>query len=507
MIQIRNFINGQWQEETGGKTVPLYNPSTGETIGSVPVSNMETCEAAIATAAEAYKTWRLVPIAKRMIYIHKIRECMIRDLEKLAQGIALDQAKHISEARGEVQRVIEIVEMACSIPALIQGETLDQIAGSITGKVTKQSLGVFGGVAPFNFPALVFGWFIPYAIAVGDTFIFKPSTQSPYFMQLMCEIFQEIELPGGVVNVIHGNRDIPGSWYEDPRMAGVCLVGSTPTAKAMAAGCARGAKRSMLLGGAKNVLLVMEDTNMDVFISNFLNSCYGSAGQRCLAGSIVAAVPEIYDEVLERMIEASKTVKVGDAFDPDVYMGPLISRKAADNVLGYVDIALKHGHGCELVLDRRKVDLPEKNRNGYFVGPCIIRDVTPCNPLFTTEVFGPLVATIKVADIYDAIELINSSEYGNGACIFTQNMHYADVFSRDTDVGMVGVNVGICAPHPFVPFGGIKGSLLGTDKVQGKGGIDFFTQNKVTTTRTYDPRGVAGKPAPAAARVRSCVAS
>lgn len=164
MIQIRNFINGQWQEETGGKTVPLYNPSTGETIGSVPVSNMETCEAAIATAAEAYKTWRLVPIAKRMTYIHKIRECMIRDLEKLAQGIALDQAKHISEARGEVQRVIEIVEMACSIPALIQGETLDQIAGSITGKVTKQSLGVFGGVAPFNFPALVFGWFIPFAI-------------------------------------------------------------------------------------------------------------------------------------------------------------------------------------------------------------------------------------------------------------------------------------------------------------------------------------------------------
>lgn len=215
MIQIRNFINGQWQEETGGKTVPLYNPSTGETIGSVPVSNMETCEAAIATAAEAYKTWRLVPIAKRMTYIHKIRECMIRDLEKLAQGIALDQAKHISEARGEVQRVIEIVEMACSIPALIQGETLDQIAGSITGKVTKQSLGVFGGVAPFNFPALVFGWFIPFAIGTGNTFIYKPSTQSPYFMQLMCEIFMEIGLPGGVVNVIHGSRDIPGTWYED----------------------------------------------------------------------------------------------------------------------------------------------------------------------------------------------------------------------------------------------------------------------------------------------------
>ena len=506
-IRIKNFINGEWQEEANGKRVPLYNPSTGEEIGSVPISGPDTCEAAIATAYAAYRPWRNLSIAKRMTYIYKIRDCMVRDLEKLAQAIALDQAKHISEARGEVQRVIEIIESAAATPSTIQGDTLDYISTNISARVVRQPLGVFGGVAPFNFPALVFGWFIPYAIAVGDTFIFKPSTQSPYFMQLMCEIFQEIELPAGVVNVIHGNRDIPGSWYEDPRMAGVCLVGSTPTAKAMAAGCAKGAKRSMLLGGAKNVLLVMEDSNMDVFITNFLNSCYGSAGQRCLAGSIVAAVPEVYDEVVERMIEASKTVKVGDAFDPDVYMGPLISRKAADNVLGYVDIALKHGHGCELVLDRRKVDLPEKNKNGYFVGPCIIRDVTPCNPLFTTEVFGPLVATIKVADIHDAIGLINSSEYGNGACIFTQNMHYADVFSRDTDVGMVGVNVGICAPHPFVPFGGIKGSLLGTDKVQGKGGIDFFTQYKVTTTRTYDPKGVAGQPAPAAQKVRSCVAS
>ena len=506
-IRIRNFINGEWQDEANGKRVPLYNPSTGEEIGSVPISGPATCEAAIATAHAAYRPWRNLPIARRMTYIYKIRDCMIRDHEKLAQAIALDQAKHISEARGEVQRVIEIIESAAATPSTVQGDTLDYISTNISARVVRQPLGVFGGVAPFNFPALVFGWFIPYAIAVGDTFIFKPSTQSPYFMQLMCEIFQEIELPAGVVNVIHGNRDIPGTWYEDPRMAGVCLVGSTPTAKAMAAGCAKGAKRSMLLGGAKNVLLVMEDSNMDVFITNFLNSCYGSAGQRCLAGSIVAAVPEVYDEVVERMIEASRTVKVGDAFDPDVYMGPLISRKAADNVLGYVDIALRHGQGCELVLDRRKVDLPEKNKNGYFVGPCIIRDVTPCNPLFTTEVFGPLVATIKVADIHDAIGLINSSEYGNGACIFTQNMHYADVFSRDTDVGMVGVNVGICAPHPFVPFGGIKGSLLGTDKVQGKGGIDFFTQYKVTTTRTYDPRGVAGQPAPTAQKVRSCVAS
>ncbi len=506
-IHIRNFIDGQWREEQGGATLPLYNPSTGEQIGSVPMSGKETAETALATAAAAYKSWRNLSLSKRVGYIYKMRECMIRDHEKLARGIALDQAKHISEARGEVQRVIEILESAACVPGLIQGETIDHIATNISGKVVRQPLGVFGGVAPFNFPALVFGWFIPYAIVVGNTFIFKPSTQSPYFMQLMCEIFMEIGLPAGVVNVIHGNRDIPGTWYEDPRMAGVCLVGSTPTAKHMAAGCARGAKRSMLLGGAKNLLVVMEDADLDVFVDNYLNSCYGSAGQRCLAGSVVAIVPELYDKVVDLMVEAASKIKVGDAFDPDVYMGPLISRKAADNVKEYVDIALAHGQGCALALDGREIEVQEKNKNGFFVGPTIIRDVTPCNPLFSTEVFGPLVATIKIADMDDALELIERSEFGNGACIFTQSQFYAEKFSREADVGMVGVNVGICAPHPYLPFGGIKGSLLGTNKVQGNDGIDFFTQNKVTTVRLVDPARNKTASEQKSKSVRSCVAS
>jgi len=506
-IVIRNFINGDWQEEKNGKTVPLYNPSTGEVISEVPMSGKETCEKAIASAAEAYKTWRLVPLGKRMSYIYKIRELMERDKEKIAQGIALDQAKQIAEARGEVQRVIEILEMANTTPALIQGETLDGISRLISGKIVKQALGVFGGVAPFNFPALVFGWFVPFAIAAGNTFIFKPSTQSPYYMQFMCEIFKEAGLPAGVVNVIHGNRDIPSTWYEDPRIAGVCLVGSTPTAQKMAEGCAKGCKRSMLLGGAKNMLVVMEDADIDVFISQYVISCFGSAGQRCLAGSIVAIVPELYDEVVERMVEAAKKVTYGDALDSEVFMGPLISKDAADKVKGFVDIALKHGGGCSLALDGRNPILPEKNKNGFFVAPTIIKDVTPCNPLFSTEVFGPLVATVKITDLDDALELIGKSEFGNGACIFTQSQFYAEKFSRDADVGMVGVNIGICAPHPYLPFGGIKGSLLGTNKVQGRCGIDFFTQDKVTTTRLVDPNATKTDDSTKSKSVRSCVAS
>ncbi len=506
-ILIKNFINGEFQEFKQGKTVPLYNPSTGEVIGEVPMSGKEECEEAIATASAAYKTWRLVPLGKRIAYVYTIRELMIRDKEKIAHAIALDQAKQIAEARGEVQRVIEILEMANTTPALIQGETIDGISSMITGKIVKQSLGVFGGVAPFNFPALVFGWFVPFAIAAGNTFIFKPSTQSPLYMQFMCEIFKEAKLPAGVVNVIHGNRDVPASWYEDPRISGVCLVGSTPTAIKIAEGCAKGCKRSMLLGGAKNMLVVMEDADIDVFISNYVISCFGSAGQRCLAGSIVAIVPELYDEVIARMIEAAKKVKYGDALDDDVFMGPLISKEAAEKVKGFVDIALNHGGGCSLALDGRNPILPEKNKNGFFVAPTIIKDVTPCNPLFSTEVFGPLVATIKIADLDDALELIGQSEFGNGACIFTQNQFYAEKFSRDADVGMVGVNIGICAPHPYLPFGGIKGSLLGTNKVQGRCGIDFFTQDKVTSTRLIDPHANHKDDPTKPKSIRSCVAS
>lgn len=503
-IRVKNLINGEWVEEKDCDYAPLFNPSTGEQIGEVPLTGPETCERAIDTAHEAFKSWRSMSIAKRMGYIFALREAMDRRTEELAESIAVDQAKHISEARGEVRRVIEILEDACSIPTLIQGETLDNIATNINGRVVRQPLGVFGGVAPFNFPALVFGWFIPYAIGTGNTFIYKPSTQSPLFMQKMGEIFMEIGLPAGVVNIVHGNREVPGTWYENSKIAGVCLVGSTPTAKKMAEACGRNAKRSMLLGGAKNYLVVMEDADMDNFVDNFINSCYGSAGQRCLAGAVVAVVPEVYDEVVERCAKAARELPYGDAMDPDVYMGPVISRAAVNRINEYIQIGVDRG--AKLVVDGRNPELPEKNKEGYFVAPTLFADTTPCNPIASEEIFGPVAAVMKIADMDDALELIRKSEFGNGACIFTQSLHYTEKFIREVDTGMVGVNVGICAPHPYLPFGGIKGSHLGTDKVQGKDGIDFFTQNKVATIRTVPPaseRAAAKKDK----SVRSCVAS
>ena len=508
-VRLRNYIDGEWVEETGAEYLPLYNPSTGEVIGEVPLSSHGTSRAAVNSASRAYESWWRMPIAQRVSYLFNLRKAMEERLEDLAFTIALDQAKHISEARGEVLRVIQIVETACSIPTLMQAETLEGVAGNITARIVRQPLGVFGGVAPFNFPALVFGWFIPFAIGVGNTFVFKPSPQSPLFMQKMGDIFTQIGLPKGVVNIINGDHRVPEVWYDHPKIAGICSVGSTPTAKKIAEACGRNGKRAMLLGGAKNYLVVMEDAHMDNFMDNYINSCYGSAGQRCLAGSIVAVVADVYDEVVARIVEASKGVVVGDALDPKAYMGPVISAEAKKRIEHFIDVGVKEG--ARLIVDGRNPKVPDKNRSGYFVGPTIFTEVSPEMTIAREEIFGPVVSVIRVKDLDEVLQLLRKQRVGNGACIFTQNLYYTEKFVSEADVGMVGVNVGISAPHPYLPFGGIKDSLIGSNKVQGKDGIDFFTQNKVATIRFAPPTGryVAEGAKPVgktSGEVRSCVA-
>lgn len=514
-IRIKNLINGEWVTDSNEKTVPLFNPSTGEQIGEVPIASQKSVEAAVKSSHEAYLKWRKLPIGKRVSYIFALHAAMKESLESLAQSIAIDQAKHISEARGEVQRVIEIVEMACNAPSLLQGETLEQIADGINGRVTRQPLGVFCGIAPFNFPALVFGWFIPFALAAGNSFVFKPSMESPLFMQKMGQLLIDIGLPKGVVNIVYGEKEVAETWYEMPEVVGVCLVGSSPTAKSIAEACGRVGKKTMLLGGAKNYLVALEDAQMDLLISNIVQSGYGSAGQRCLASSIIAVVPELYDEVIERLVNASKAVVVGDAMNEDVFMGPVISTQAKDRIENYIQIGIDAG--AKLVLDGRKPEIPEANKNGYFVGPTILTDVTPCMKIAQQEIFGPVLSVMKIKDLDDAIDLIRKQPTGNGACLFTQNMYSAEKFMDEADVGMVGINVGVCAPHPYLPFGGIKESLIGNNKVQGKDGFDFFTQNKVSTIRVAPPQSLAvgqfagevqkSDESDSQGNVRSCIAS
>ncbi len=503
--QIKNFINGEWVAPSDCETVPLINPSTAEIIGEVPMSTPEISNQAVEAAARAFPGWCATPLPRRMNYIFKIYHAMQENLEELAQAIALDQAKHISEARGEVSRVIEIVQMACSTPTLMQGETIQGIAPNINGRVIKAPLGVFCGVAPFNFPALVFGWFIPVAIATGNTFVYKPSSESPLFMQKMMQLLVDIGLPSGVVNVVHGDREVVEAWYENEHVVGVCLVGSTPTARAIAEGCGRNGKKTMLLGGAKNFLVAMEDAPMDLLIENILMSGYGSAGQRCLAVSNIAVVPEIHDEFVERLLEASRKITLGDARDPDIFMGPVISAQAKAKVEEYIRVGVEAG--ATLALDGRNPALPDANRDGYFIGPTVFTDVTPCMRIAKEEIFGPVLSVIKVGCINTALKMISDHDMGNGACIFTQNSYYTEKFINEADVGMVGVNVGICAPHPYLPFGGIKDSLVGNNKVQGKDSVDFFTQNKTATVRIVNPKETDATNKPVDASVRSCVAS
>ncbi len=511
-IRIRNYIDGTWCDQDTAGAIPLYNPSDGTVIGEVPLSTAAASTAAIASAHAAYDPWRRLPIGRRVKFLFDLRRAMDERREELAVAIAVDQAKHISEARGEVQRVVEIIETACSIPTLIQGETLEQIGANIVGRVVRQPLGVFCGVAPFNFPALVFGWFIPFAIGVGNTFVFKPSPQSPFFMHKMCEIFGQIGLPPGVVNVVNGDHVPTTAWYDDPRVRGICMVGSSPTARRIAEAAGRAGKRTMLLGGAKNYLVAMEDLQWDLFIENYLNSCYGSAGQRCLAGSIVAAVPEIHDELVERIVAASRKMKIGSALDPDVHVGPVISAEAKARIEAAIDTGVTRDKAT-LVLDGRNPAVPEAIRGGYYVGPTIFTGATPEMTIVQNEIFGPVVAVMKIRDLDHALELIRGQEVGNGACIFTQSLYYTEKFIAEADVGMVGVNVGVPAPHPYLPFGGIKQSLVGTDKAQGKDGIDFFTQNKVATVRFAPPaagrhQASCGKEvAPKTGAVKSCTAS
>ncbi|MGI6226507.1 MAG: aldehyde dehydrogenase family protein [Peptococcales bacterium] len=482
-IKVKNYINGEWIEEVGVDTMPIYNPSTGEVIGEVPFTSQKTVDVAVNGAAEAFKIWGKETSQKRVSFLFELRNKMKENTEELAAIIARDQAKHIEDARGEVNRVIQIVETACSIPMLAQGEKIE-ISPGLEGQVVRKPLGVIGGISPYNFPALVFGWFIPYAIGTGNTIVYKASEQSPLFMQRMLEILAEIGLPKGVVNLVNGDYRVGEAIMANSKVKGVCFVGSTPVGKRIAEVCGKEGKRSMVLAGAKNTLLVMEDVKMDGFVGQFINSCFGAAGQRCMAGSIVAAVPEIYDKVKEKMIEAAKKLKVGDARDPEVYVGPVISKKHQERILNYIQLGIKEG--ANLVLDGRNPDLPEKNKKGFFVGPTILSEVTPEMTIAKEEIFGPVVSLMKVKDIDHALEVMNSSEFGNGGAIFTQNGYYAQKFLDEIDVGMAGVNVGVPASMPYLPFGGTKNSLFGSEiKAQGKDGIEFFTKRNVATVRFF----------------------
>ncbi len=489
---MKNYIGGKWVEAEASGTIPVTNPSTGETIAEVPLSTKTEVDRAIAAAAEAYKTWGKTPVARRVAPLFNLAQMLREDEDRIARVLTAENGKSLTDARAEMKRVFENVEVACGMPVLQQGDKLIGGSFEIDGEVLRLPMGVFGMIAPFNFPAMVPFWFIPYALATGNTFVLKTSKQVPMTMQLITQYMEDAGIPPGVFNVVNGDSVVADALMESPIIQGVSLVGSTPVARIVAEKCAKTNKRFQAMGGAKNHLVVMPDATMEGVIRNMTTSCFGCAGQRCMASSAIVAVGDAtYKEVCERFVEDSKRQLLANPLDPrfeeePMLLGPVISKKAKDTILGLIEDGVREG--ATLALDGRGATV-EGSEGGFYIGPTVFTDVKPGIKIHKTEIFGPVVIILKADSLDEAIEIVNSHEYGNGASIYTQNGYWARKFKLEAECGMIGVNIGIPAPVAYLPFGGMKASQWADIKTQGKAIVNFYTQDKVITERYWPEKG------------------
>lgn len=485
---VKNYINGQWKEADYSALMDIENPSTGEVIGKVPLSVASEAQLAIDAAYAAFKNWKDMPVSRRVAPLYELLRLLRENEEKISRILSEEMGKSLPDARAEMKRALENIEVACGMPVLQQGDKLIGSSFEIDGEVLNLPVGVFTMIAPFNFPAMVPFWFLPYAIATGNTFIIKPSEQVPLTMQIITEYIDQIGLPDGVYNLVNGDKVISDVFMESEKVTGVSVVGSTVVSKQVAMKCVGSNKRFQAMGGAKNHLVVMPDARVDEVIRNMISSCFGCAGQRCMASSAIVAVgDEMYQTICEKFVMASKELIVANPLDPEfadesMVMGPVISRKSKDFILSMIDTGVQEG--ATLALDGRGL-VVNACENGHFIGATVFTDVKPGMEIHKTEIFGPVVVILKADTLDDAIQIINDHQYGNGASIYTQNGYWARKFKIEVQCGMIGINVGIPAPVAYLPFGGMKDSQMSAIKAQGKAVIDFYTENKVITERYW----------------------
>ncbi len=485
---LKNYVGGNWVAPGNYGLLDVEQPSTADVISRVPLSTAEETGRAVAVAREAFREWSAVPVSRRCELLWQLTNRIRENSRELARLISRENGKSLPDAEAEVKRSLENAEVACGMPMLQQGDKLSGASLDIDGEVMRVPLGVFGMIAPFNFPLMVPFWFFPYALAAGNTYIVKPSEQVPLSMTRVAELIDEIGFPPGVFNLVHGDGRTAEALVQSPDVAGISFVGTSKVGRIIAARCAETGKRFQVFGGAKNHLVAMPDAKMDDMIRNMVTSCYGCAGQRCMASSAIVAVGDgIYEEVSRRFIAASREVCVADPLDPRVageamVMGPVISDKARSFILAMIQTGIDEG--ATLALDGRNLNVPGCER-GHFLGPTVFTDVKPGMKIHQTEIFGPVVIILKANSIDEAIRIINGHEYGNGASIYTQNGYYARRFKLETKVGMIGINIGIPAPVAQLPFGGMRASLMADTKTQGKAAINFFTDLKVISERYW----------------------
>lgn len=482
MRVIDHWINGALVPSTSGRTSPVYNPATGKQQASVGLASVAEVDAAVAAAKEAFKSWRLASLSKRSEIMFAFRELANANRAKIVELISIEHGKVPSDAAGELARGMENIEFACGIPALLKGGFSEQVSGGVDVYSIKQPLGVVAGITPFNFPAMVPMWMFANAIATGNCFILKPSEKDPSAALYLAELLSQAGLPPGVFTVLQGDKVAVDAILEHPDIAAVSFVGSTPIAKYIyTTGTANG-KRVQALGGAKNHMIVLPDADINMAADAAVSAAYGSAGERCMAVSVVVAVGNIGDAIVEAIAERLPKLRVGPGTDPDAEMGPLITGEHRDKVASYLAGAV--GEGATVVVDGRDDDLPTE---GFFLGASLVDNVKPGMKVYDDEIFGPVLAVTRVDTYEEAVALINAHQYGNGTAIFTRDGGAARQFQFDINVGMVGINVPIPVPVAYYSFGGWKASLFGDSNMYGPAGIEFYTRTKTVTSRWPDP--------------------
>jgi malonate-semialdehyde dehydrogenase (acetylating) / methylmalonate-semialdehyde dehydrogenase len=477
---IRNYIGGAWREVSTDESLAVRNPASGEEIARVPMSTGVDVDAAVQAAKAAFPMWRSTPAPVRARALFRLKALLEEHKEELAVQLTTEHGKILAETRGEVQRGIENVEHACGIPSLMMGETIEEISRGIDSATWRQPLGVFGIIAPYNFPVMIPLWFWPYAIATGNTVVLKPSEQDPLTHQKIVELAEQAGLPPGVLNVVHGGQEAVESICDHPDIVGVSFVGSSKVAKIVYTRAAAAGKRAQTLGGAKNYLIVLPDADMDATLDACAGSIFGSTGQRCLAGSMVIGVGDAHAQIRERLLDHAASIRVGDGLAPGTDMGPVISAAHRDRVNGFIDRGV--ADGAKLSLDGRGATVDDYE-GGFWIGPTVFEDVAPGMSIGTEEIFGPVAGINRADSVEDAVAMMHASRYGNACSIFTTSGHAAREFRYQAGISMIGVNIGVAAPMAFLPFGGSKQSFFGDLKAAGRDGISFYTDQRVVISR------------------------
>jgi malonate-semialdehyde dehydrogenase (acetylating)/methylmalonate-semialdehyde dehydrogenase len=475
---IPHRIAGHDEPGSSSRTAPVYDPATGAVQAEVVLADATDVDRAVTAARNAFETWQDVSLTRRSKLMFRFRELLDQHADELARIISSEHGKVLSDAKGEVIRGQEVVEYACGLPQLLKGEYSDQVSTDVDAYSFRQPLGVCAGITPFNFPIMVPMWMHPMAIAAGNTFVLKPSERDPSVSNFVAELYAQAGLPDGVFNVVHGDKVAVDALLDHPDVDAVSFVGSTPIAKYVYERANASGKRVQALGGAKNHAIVMPDADLDFTANHLTAAGYGSAGQRCMAISVAVAVGEVAEPLIERLRQKALEVKVGPGFEPDSEMGPVITAQARDRICDYIEQGA--AAGAESVVDGREL---QRDGDGFWVGPTLFDKVTTDMSIYTDEIFGPVLAVVRVPTLDAAIELINRNPYANGTAIFTGSGQAARTFQRKVQVGMIGINVPIPVPMSFYSFGGWKDSLFGDHHVHGPEGIRFYTRGKAITSR------------------------